>query len=54
MTSDHHSWFEDFSEGKETIWMTAQEYDAFLERVNQPPSHNEGLERLFATTSPWD
>ena len=34
--------------------MTADQYDAFVAVLNEPPAPNEKLKRLLASKSPWE
>jgi len=38
----------------ETIVLPAKDYDALVERLNQPPEYNENLAKLFQRKAPWE
>jgi hypothetical protein len=58
---DHMNYVHKFEEvwGKgsyppETIVLPAKNFDALVERLNEPPQYNENLARLLQKKAPWD
>jgi hypothetical protein len=58
---DHMNYVHKFEEfwGKgsyppETIVLPAKDFDALVERLNEPPQYNENLARLLQKKAPWD
>jgi uncharacterized protein (DUF1778 family) len=33
--------------------MNAQDFEVLLDKLDEPPQHNEGLEKLFSKRAPW-
>jgi hypothetical protein len=38
----------------ETIILPKEDYDALVERLNEPPQYNENLAKLFQRKAPWE
>jgi hypothetical protein len=38
----------------ETIVLPAKDFDALVERLNEPPQYNENLARLLQKKAPWE
>lgn len=38
----------------ETIVLPEKDFDALVERLNQPPEYNENLAKLFQRKAPWE
>jgi len=38
----------------ETIVLPAKDFDALVERLNEPPQYNENLAKLLQRKAPWD
>ena len=38
----------------ETMYVSADDYDALVERLNEPPQYNENLAKLLQRKAPWD
>jgi hypothetical protein len=38
----------------ETIVLPAEDFDALVERLNEPPQYNENLARLLQKKAPWE
>ena len=38
----------------ETMYVSAEDYDALVERLNEPPQYNENLAKLLQRKAPWD
>jgi uncharacterized protein (DUF1778 family) len=38
----------------ETIVLPANDFDALVERLNEPPQYNENLARLLQKKAPWE
>ena len=38
----------------ETMYVSADDYDALVEKLNEPPQYNENLAKLFQRKAPWD
>jgi hypothetical protein len=58
---DHMNYVHKFEEywGKgsyppETIVLPAKDFDALVERLNEPPQYNENLAKLLQRKSPWE
>lgn len=37
-----------------TIYLSQEDYDALVERLNEPPQYNENLAKLLQRKAPWD
>lgn len=35
------------------FYLDDEEFDAFVAKLDAPPQHNPGIERLFAKRAPW-
>ena len=38
----------------ETMYVSADDYDALVEKLNEPPQYNENLAKLLQRKAPWD
>jgi uncharacterized protein (DUF1778 family) len=38
----------------EKIVLPAEDFDALVERLNEPPQYNENLAKLLQRKAPWD
>ena len=38
----------------EKIVLSAKDFDALVERLNEPPQYNENLAKLLQRKSPWE
>ena len=38
----------------ETMYVSADDYDALVEKLNDPPKYNENLAKLLQRKAPWD
>jgi uncharacterized protein (DUF1778 family) len=38
----------------EKIVLPAEDFDALVERLNEPPKYNESLARIFQRKAPWE
>ena len=38
----------------ETTYLPEKDFDALVERLNEPPKYNEDVARLLQRKSPWD
>ena len=38
----------------ETMYVSADDYDALVEKLNEPPQYNENLAKLFQRKAPWN
>lgn len=42
------------SQEPEKIILSAEDFDALVDRLNEPPQYNENLAKLFQRKAPWD
>jgi hypothetical protein len=38
----------------ETIYLSKDDYDCLVDRLNEPPEYNENLAKLLQKKSPWE
>ena len=43
-----------FGAKPETIYVSQEDYDELVRRINEPPQYNENLAKLLQRKAPWD
>ena len=54
MTEEELEDWKKMMENAETIYLSAEDFDALVDRLNEPPQYDENLAKLLRRKAPWD
>ena len=54
MTEEELEDWKKMMENAETIYLSAEDFDSLVDRLNEPPQYDENLAKLLRRKAPWD